>query len=60
MSTDHNEAANFNAVLGGGTPTPTPCKSDGALTYGQSMALTIGACLAGFVTGVLANSDPKK
>lgn len=60
MATDNNEATAWNNGLGGGTPAPAPCKSDGALTYGQSMALTIGACLAGFVTGVLANSDPKK
>lgn len=60
MSTDSSEATAWNNGLGGGTPTPTPCKSDGAPTYGQSTALTIGACLAGFVTGVLANSGPKK
>lgn len=61
MATDNNEATAWNAGLGGGNASaPAPCKSDGALTHGQSMAVTVGACLAGFVTGVLANSGPKK
>lgn len=57
LSTDNNEATAWNGVMAGGQPAPACPKPDG-LSRGETMALSVGATLAGFFTGIAANHDP--